>query len=231
MPEFSPGESRNAVVPMTNPTTKAFDYSAELYMGTDLALMARKTFHLEAGGSKNISLPIIMPGAAGTYPVNIGVYSGEKFIPPVHKGDDVVITLPTEPFTIVLGTLQQITAPGYGAWYGMKADYFISNPTSKAISHHMYQHITVYYKNTGQLYDMSQMWNWYDDFELTLGPGESYHFQSLGGFYNTPDHPSYDPGADEGAFLMIPLIGTGRIYKWWLEDELGNRSPEHVLNT
>ncbi len=89
--EFNPGEQKTAIVPMTNPTSKAFDYTAELYMGTDLALMAREDFHLEAGQSKDISLPVTMPTVVGTYPVNIGVFSGGEFIPPVHKGEDVVI--------------------------------------------------------------------------------------------------------------------------------------------
>ncbi|GAH55526.1 unnamed protein product, partial [marine sediment metagenome] len=91
MPEFSPGEQKVAVVPMTNPTARAFDYVAELYMGTALDLMASVPFHLDAGESKDVRLPVTMPSAAGTYPVNVAVFSEGEFIPPVHEGEDVVI--------------------------------------------------------------------------------------------------------------------------------------------
>lgn len=95
MPEFSPGESKVAKVTMFNPTGKAFGYSAELYMGTNLALMVSTPFHLEAGESKDIELPIIMPSDAGTYPVYIGVFSNGQFIEPLYKViEDVIIAAP-----------------------------------------------------------------------------------------------------------------------------------------
>lgn len=91
MPEFSPDEQKNAMVPMTNPTAKAFDYSVKLYMGTDLALMAQKDFHLETGEEKDITLSIIMPSIAGTYPVHIGVFSAGVNIA-LYKAEDITIT-------------------------------------------------------------------------------------------------------------------------------------------
>ncbi|MBA7506485.1 hypothetical protein ES706_05176 [subsurface metagenome] len=91
MPQFSPEESKTARVPMTNPTGKAFDYVADLYMGTNLALMAETSFHLEALESKNISLPITMPAVTGTYPVYIGVFSGGVNIGLWRATEDVVI--------------------------------------------------------------------------------------------------------------------------------------------
>ncbi|GAI72716.1 unnamed protein product, partial [marine sediment metagenome] len=39
-------------------------------------------------------LPVTMPSAAGTYPVNVAVFSEGEFIPPVHEGEDVVIAAP-----------------------------------------------------------------------------------------------------------------------------------------
>ncbi|GAJ15983.1 unnamed protein product, partial [marine sediment metagenome] len=91
MQEFSPGEQKIAVVPMTNPTARAFDYVAELYMGAALDLMASVPFHLDAGESKDVRLPVTMPSAAGTYPVNVAVFSEGEFLPPVHEGESVVI--------------------------------------------------------------------------------------------------------------------------------------------
>lgn len=94
MPEFLPGESKVAIAPMSNPTAKAFDYSAELYMGTDLARMAQVPFYLEADEQKDISLPVTMPGVAGTYPVFLGVFSNGQFIEPLYQAEDVVIAIP-----------------------------------------------------------------------------------------------------------------------------------------
>ncbi len=100
MPEFSPGESKNAIAPMTNPTAKAFDYSAELYMGTNLALMAQAPFHLNANESKDIILPVIMPQIEGSYPVYIAVFSNDQFIEPMYQAEDVVIVTPLPSITI-----------------------------------------------------------------------------------------------------------------------------------
>jgi len=92
MPQFSPGVEKTAIVPMRNPTEKPFDYKAELYMGTNLALMAQTPFHLEAAESKDISLPVTMPTEQGTYPVYIGVFSNGQFIEPLYQAtEDVVI--------------------------------------------------------------------------------------------------------------------------------------------
>jgi len=234
MPQFAPSAQKTAVAPITI-LPAGLSCQAELFLGPDdVTKVVSSGFRpfTSLGSPQQVTFPITMPASPGTYHVYVDVHAGGQLILAYIGSENVVISAPVvEPFAIALGTLKTITAPGYGSWTGRAADYYISNPTNKSISHHMYQHITVLYKSTGITYDMSQMWNWYDDFGLTLGPGGSYHFESLGGFYNTPDHPSYDPGSDEGAFLMIPLIGTQRIYKWWLEDELGNKSPEHVLNT
>jgi len=91
MPQFSPSQSKTARVPMQNPTAKAFDYTAELYMGVNLALMSAEDFHLEAGESKDVDLPVTMPGEPGTYPVYIGVFS---------KGESIALYKATEDVTI-----------------------------------------------------------------------------------------------------------------------------------
>jgi len=91
MPQFAPGVTKTAKVLMTNPTAKPFDYNGVLYMGTNLAVMAEVPFHLEAGGQKDISFPVTMPTAAGTYPVHIGVFSGGQSIGLYKATEDVVI--------------------------------------------------------------------------------------------------------------------------------------------
>ena len=92
MPEFVSGSEHIAHVPFANPTTVGFDYDAILYMGTNWVVMATASFHLYAGGSKNIDLPVTMPSDAGTYPVYIAVSSGGKDIVLYQATEDVTIT-------------------------------------------------------------------------------------------------------------------------------------------
>jgi len=116
MPQFNQGERKTAIVTMTNPTEKAFDYVAELYMGTDLALMASTSFHLEAGESKDISLDVTMPIVAGTYPVNIAVFSGGEFIPPVYAGEDITIVSAVPSVTITDASWTYTDRPYKNYW-------------------------------------------------------------------------------------------------------------------
>jgi hypothetical protein len=76
---------------MSNPTSKAFDYTGYLYMGTNLAVMSQVDFHLEAAEEKNISFPVTMPSEVGTYPVYIGVFSGGVNIALYKAVEDVTI--------------------------------------------------------------------------------------------------------------------------------------------
>ena len=108
MPQFNAGESKTARATMRNPTGKAFDYDGFVYMGTDLAVMAEVSFHLEAGEEKQISFPVTMPSVQGTYPVHVGVFSGGQNIALYRATEDVVITAPV-PVTVIL----RPNGPGY----------------------------------------------------------------------------------------------------------------------
>ena len=91
MPQFVAGEIKTAKAPMRNPTSKAFDYRGEIYMGTDLAKMSEQLFHLNAGEEKQVSFPVTMPADPGTYPVHIGVFSGGQNIALYRATEDVTV--------------------------------------------------------------------------------------------------------------------------------------------
>lgn len=207
MPEFSPGEGKTAIVPMTNPTVKAFDYSVELYMGTDLAVMARKDFHLESKETKDISLSVTMPSVSGTYPVNIGVFSGGVFIPPVYQGEDVIITAPL-PFTFSNVSAKKVTfyaLPGYNT---IVFHCTVTNPNNASVTK------TLKLMRGGAIYGEVARGR----ITLTLAPGRSYSYSYDG---NTRDPVS-------GYYYGPYIIGSGTHY-FWLEDLDGNKSAKKYV--
>lgn len=169
MPEFLPGESKIAIVTMSNPTVKAFDYVAELYMGTNLVLMASADFHLEAGEAKDISLPVTMPSVAGTYPVYIGVFSSGVSIGLYKATDDVVIAAPALPQFYMPANLDvRVTDGGYVGMYWRCS--FSCSITNKGNAPGSY---TVRWQ---QFYNGTRFGSeWYST-TITLNPGETYNW-------------------------------------------------------
>ena len=92
MPEFASGSQKTAIVPMANPTDKAFDYDAMLYMGVNMVVMSEASFALQAGQEKGINLPVTMPAGPGTYPVYLDVFSGGALLEHYQATEDVIIT-------------------------------------------------------------------------------------------------------------------------------------------
>jgi len=95
MPQFSPGEVKTAIAPMSNPTGRGFNYTAELYLGLPkVASSGVISFNLAAGEARNISFPVTMPSAEGTYPVYLDVFSNDQLIGAYQATEDVEIIQP-----------------------------------------------------------------------------------------------------------------------------------------
>ena len=116
MPEFGPGSSHKAIVTMSNPKDKAFDYDATLYMGVNQVAMAGQPFHLEAGESKDISLPVVMPTTLGSYPVYLDVSSGGVLLKHYRATEDVVILAVAPGVTITGASWELVEYPYTGYW-------------------------------------------------------------------------------------------------------------------
>lgn len=209
MSQFNAGESKTAIVPMSNPTAKAFDYTAQLLMGTTLALMASVDFHLEAGQQKNIVLSVIMPGNPGTYPVYVNVLSGGVSIALYKATEDVTIVAIVAPFTysgefLELRSLKEI------------------HPDASAISCYVVYHCTII--NNGsqtmtravsfkeQTNYQGSWWGITDirTFNVNLNPGQSYSF-----VYDMRLSALDNYG---------PVHYSGYLWTFWLQDDAGGKS-------
>jgi len=93
-PTFEAGEVRTASASMTNPTDRTFSYTAELYLGLPKAATSGViTFTLAAGETRNISLPVAMPGVEGTYPVYLDVLVAGVIVGAYQATEDVEIVI------------------------------------------------------------------------------------------------------------------------------------------
>ena len=122
-----PGVLKSAHVPMTNPTSRAFDYDAELSLGPGAAISSLKSFHLNAGELRNIDFLVTMPGEAGLYPVYLSIMSGGKSIALYRALEDVRVIAASTLLYELTGALEEAIAlveagyteswvmvPGYG---------------------------------------------------------------------------------------------------------------------
>lgn len=221
MPEFSPGEIRTAIAAMSNPTAKAFSYTAELYLGLPKAASSGVIpFSLAAGETRNISFPVTMPDVEGTYPVYLDVFVASQLIGAYQATDDVVIAAPAPPppFTFSNEKVYSKTCPVATAWWTPVFDCRMTNPSSKSVTHRIgiWQHR--YSHTYGKWYGPYEITRYAPEppWDITLGPGQSYNLHFDGYYYDATDHE----------WRCDPTIGAHYTIYYWLQDELGNKSKK-----
>lgn len=93
-PTLESGSSHSAAAVLTNPTTKEFTYTTELYLGvTKAATSGPGSVTIGPGASVTMNYPITMPIAEGEYEVYIDVYVAGELIAHYKATENVVITV------------------------------------------------------------------------------------------------------------------------------------------
>ncbi|GAI97353.1 unnamed protein product, partial [marine sediment metagenome] len=134
MPQFGPGEVRTAIASMSNPTAKGFSYNAELYLGLPKGASSGVIpFSLAAGEIRNISFPVTMPDAPGTYPVYLDVFVADQLLGAYRATEDVVITAPVLPFTFSNVSAVRVPWSFPSSWRTMNWYCTITNPNNAVV--------------------------------------------------------------------------------------------------
>ncbi len=213
MPQFSPREIRTAVAPMSNPTAKSFSYAAELYLGLPKAASSGAiSFSLAAGETRNISFPVTMPDAPGTYPVYLDVFVAGQLLGAYQATEDVIIEAPLVPFTFSNLSASRTRCQSATAWNTLNFGCTITNPTGRSITHIL---TPMYRVGTKRGYSDPIARPEFAR-ELTLSPGQSYNYYL----------PGNQPALDRCTILLgfsagVPYGGCA-----FLRDENGNDSPQ-----
>jgi len=136
VPQFLSGVVKVAKVTLRNPTGKAFDYHAVLFMGVNQAAVAELDVSLGAGESKQVSFSVTMPSQTGVYPVYLGVYSAGQLLTLYQATENVEIVTPP-PFNMVITRVSTATDKYATAYWLAEVTGVISNPHSAAITHRL----------------------------------------------------------------------------------------------
>jgi len=99
-PTFEAGSIHIAKATLTNPTTKAFDYSVELYLGvTKVASSGVGVVSIPAGGFREVLFTLTMPMAEGNYQPYLDILVGTDLI--AHYAATELVTISVKPAIVV----------------------------------------------------------------------------------------------------------------------------------
>jgi len=224
MQQFDAGSLHTAKAAMHNPTSKGFQYTGMLFLGIDQLAKSEIDFWLGANETRDISFIVAMPSVAGVYPVYIGVFSGGLFLEPLRQGEDVsIVVLPTTAFTFSSGTGEHSTCPSATAYWYPKLWWTINNLSGAPVTHTLkllqMRHSHTYNQDDGPFEISGEGYGYFTPGILTIPAGGSYSYYYNGSIWYAP----------ETRYVCHPAHMMHHTYTYWLEDELGNKSPEVSL--
>ncbi len=93
-PTFDAGVSKTATATLTNPTSKQFIYSVELYLDvTKVATSTPGNVTIPAGSSVPVTFTLVTPTAEASYPVFLDVAVSGTLIAHYQATENVVIAI------------------------------------------------------------------------------------------------------------------------------------------
>jgi len=102
-PTFEAGSTHTARATLTNPTTKEFTYTVELYLDvTKVVTSGTGEVTIPAGASQYVDFTVTMPLAEGTYQPYIDVWVGTELI--AHYAATEVVSIAVAP-SIIIGPI------------------------------------------------------------------------------------------------------------------------------
>ena len=93
-PTFEAGASKTARARLTNPTTKQFTYTVELYLGVDKAATSGTAqVTIPASSYLDVNFTLVMPTVEGDYPVYLDVWHEGALLRHYQATENVTIQI------------------------------------------------------------------------------------------------------------------------------------------
>jgi hypothetical protein len=126
-PGFPPGSTQTAVAELLNPTSSILPYSGRLCLDKPAVVCTgTKYFNINAGATKDVNFPILMPTEEGTYGVYLSIFHNDELLEEYQAPEDVVIGVAQ--YTL------EVTVEPPGAGYVTKSPSKATYPTGEVVT-------------------------------------------------------------------------------------------------